>query len=169
MSLVTFSTANDLDDNSNDQLPCVLEEISFPPLPKEDEKNFLQRMVTTNCNGIICLSEGGLIRKHTIVLCNPSVVEFKIIHTPCLQPDSRPSGCGFGYDPKTDDYKYAELYLSNKALVYSLRNNSWKEIEANLKNNRCYTQPHGVCTARVFITGGMWGPKVAILWFFRLT
>lgn len=76
---------------------------------------------------------------------------------------STPSGCGFGYDPKTDDYKYAELYLSNKALVYSLRNNSWKEIEANLKNNRCYTQPHGVCTARVFITGGMWGPKVAIL------
>ncbi|CAN0824526.1 Putative F-box protein At3g16210 [Linum grandiflorum] len=120
------------------------------------------------CDGIFCLAgttndvDGNHI--HTTVLWNPATSETKIIppgpYHPCHGSrkalDVGAELIGFGYDPKTDDYKVirvmefeestadneymfdydpAQFYHGPTPLifteVYSLRNNSWKTLNVD--------------------------------------
>ncbi|GMI70328.1 hypothetical protein like AT3G06240 [Hibiscus trionum] len=95
------------------------------------------------CNGILCLHDHD-----KAALWNPSTREFKILPQSSVQRpplvDSTSFGCfGFGFDPRTDDYKVVRFvtnyfeenedeglmaFWSHQVELYSLRNDSWKEI-----------------------------------------
>ncbi|CAN0896961.1 F-box/kelch-repeat protein At3g06240 [Linum grandiflorum] len=120
------------------------------------------------CNGIFCMSNttklrGNVNYSHSMILWNPVTSETKIIppgfRHPCYSSrttlDIREERIGFGYDPKTKDYKIvrvleleetqpsddddryhydpAEFYHGPLPLifteVYSLRNDSWKKLD----------------------------------------
>ncbi|KAE8674683.1 Detected protein of unknown function [Hibiscus syriacus] len=100
------------------------------------------------CNGILCLADLDAFG-HNVSLWNPSTREFKILPQSTVQ---RPPGLldfsifnslGFGHDSQTDDFKvvrfvtnYFEENLdeglmadwNNQVELYSLKNDSWKEI-----------------------------------------
>ena len=148
MTLVTISGE---DDSNGDRLPCVVKEISLPPAPKTEERHFPKSIVSTHCNGIIWLFEAFNNPSDANVLFNPSFGEFKFLHTPGLLPKVFSLGSGFGYDSKTNDYKYVKLFCSSfslreesKAFVYSLRNDSWREIKIDLKGISCWVKPQGL-------------------------
>lgn len=92
--------------------------------------------IVGHCEGIICLS----IFSGDLVLCNPATKEFKILPESCLQ-DTTSEIVGFGYDPKSNDFKifnigscseesYGERLVINppRAEEYTLSTNSWRNI-----------------------------------------
>ncbi|KAH7569476.1 hypothetical protein JRO89_XS06G0168100 [Xanthoceras sorbifolium] len=77
-----------------------------------------------SCNGLLCLTIG----RSSLVFYNPSTKDCKQISE--FRP--RYSKCGLGYADSIDDYKYVKIYDDVSAIwVYSLRNDSWKEIPNN--------------------------------------
>lgn len=147
MSLVTIYSEGD---GNGDRLPCVIEEIELPPAPKTEEERFPKSIISTHCNGIICLVEAFHNPNDTIIFFNPTVGEFKFLRTPGLRPKFLHSGSGFGYDSKANDYKYVKLFSplyhppEAKAFVYSMRNDSWREIKIDLEGKSCWVKPQGV-------------------------
>ncbi|KAK3025745.1 hypothetical protein RJ639_040437 [Escallonia herrerae] len=94
------------------------------------------------CNGIVCLTD-----HHYIILCNPSIRDFKVLPAPSFNyPQglfSRTLGVGFGFDPHSSEYKViriAELYKDDESggygfrsinvEIYDLSSDSWREIDA---------------------------------------
>ncbi|GMN38697.1 hypothetical protein TIFTF001_007925 [Ficus carica] len=132
--VLSVITIHDNDRGDGEHLPCVIEEMSLPPTP-EIEKHIFQ--------------------KETFVLCNPELGEFKLLHTPCLDPEFMFSGAGFGYDPKATDYKCFKLFGSvrdekvSRALVYTLGTDSWREVKIDL-NHCCYVKAGGVYCRGVY-------------------
>ncbi|KAK3001049.1 hypothetical protein RJ639_020458 [Escallonia herrerae] len=115
----------------------------FPPteitIPHSNE--FLERMLGP-CNGIVCLTD-----HRDIILCNPSMRNFKVLPAPSFNyPQglfSSTIGVGFGFDPLSIEYKViriAELheddedwgykFRSVNVEIYNLSTNSWREIDA---------------------------------------
>lgn len=94
-----------------------------------------------HCDGIICLADSS----NNVVLCNPSIKEFKLLPQPCLKKGIDQCTVGFGYDHKSKDYKvhrvvsYGEDMYDEQRLViyppgveiYTLSSDSWREIGAD--------------------------------------
>ncbi|KAK2997809.1 hypothetical protein RJ639_025745, partial [Escallonia herrerae] len=93
------------------------------------------------CNGIVCLTDHLVI-----ILCNPSIRDFKVLPAPSFNyPQglfSRTLGVGFGFDPHSCEYKViriAELYEDDEnwgygfhsvnVEIYDLSTDSWREID----------------------------------------
>ncbi|KAH7847804.1 hypothetical protein Vadar_030432 [Vaccinium darrowii] len=111
-----------------------------------------------HCNGVVCLS--GLLNS-TIVLCNPSMKEFRILPQPSYKNDHM-SNLGFGYDPSTDDYKVVRFAMMStdariggidkKVQMYDLSTDSWRDVDAESPSESgfhcsyyCYTSWNGDC------------------------
>ena len=148
-------TIHDKDEGGDDQLPCVVEEISLPPVPEIEKEYFPVNLVGSHCNGITCFFEHRTSTKETFVLCNPELGEFKLLHTPVLDLGLMFAGAGFGYDPKANDYKCFKLFCSvrdekvSRALVYTLGTDSWREVKIDL-NYCCYVKAGGVYCRGVY-------------------
>jgi F-box interacting protein len=89
------------------------------------------------CNGILCLS-GTLWKKRydRLVLWNPATRESKILPPFPLQQDLYfVSHFGFGFDPKTNDYKVVRImkfgYRHCEVQVYHLSTNSWRVLDSS--------------------------------------
>ncbi|KAL2530868.1 F-box/kelch-repeat protein [Forsythia ovata] len=88
-----------------------------------------------SCNGLICISVGSC----GVFLWNPSIRKSKVLPPSGseFRNYSNTVTYGFGYDELNDDYKVAENFgfatdaysFSAKLKIFSLRTNSWKEIE----------------------------------------
>ncbi|XP_057970857.1 F-box protein CPR1-like [Malania oleifera] len=128
-----------------------LENLELPPIRKDSSLKILGPS-----NGIYCFyhCDAG-----EIVLWNPSMHESRFI-----QRFKRPredlwtterGTVGFGYDPKSQDYKVVRVIPKNeergsyRAEVYSLRSDSWKRIETHLPRmylcSTIHTCLKGVC------------------------
>ncbi|XP_058744864.1 F-box/kelch-repeat protein At3g06240-like [Vicia villosa] len=120
------------------------------PHPYQECQDPIYILGSVSINGIFCLRQHY---KGGPVLWNPTTGEFKVI-PPTPPPRSVPTSLtfqyglhGFGYDSVTDDYKV--LQLTNYGLLndeyqscwelYSLRNNSWKELHNCIPNRHYYT------------------------------
>ena len=142
-------------DSNTDHL-CAIQEFELPPVPKIEQADFPAFLVSSHCNGIICLYDSYAFLKETIVLCNPTLKEFKLLRTPCLLPEFVFSACGFGYDSKANDYKYVKLFHhtwefeTSRAYVYSLRTDSWREINIDLQGEYCPGVDKGVYSKDVY-------------------
>jgi F-box interacting protein len=95
------------------------------------------------CNGILCLSctlwnmRDGYSDCDRLVLWNPATRESKIlppIHRQLDMPDLIPT-FGFGFDPKTNDYKVVRImkfgYQQCEVQVYHLSTNSWRVLDSS--------------------------------------
>ncbi|PON77051.1 F-box domain containing protein, partial [Parasponia andersonii] len=131
------------DDRESDHTSNVVEDFHMPTLPGEvDPVNELRG----HCNGIICFA-----RYNKIILCNPAIKEWRSLPKPCLDSGSFEAlGVGFGYDSRGNDYKVVRFgldrflpdrieYFKARAELYSLRSDSWREIEIHLELD---TFPH---------------------------
>ncbi|XP_058187806.1 F-box/kelch-repeat protein At3g23880-like [Rhododendron vialii] len=88
------------------------------------------------CNGVVCLTRYGL--NSPLVLCNPSVKEFRVLPQPSYKNDRR-SNLGFGYDPFTDDYKVVRFAkmgmgiptrgIDGKIEIYYSSTDSWRVVD----------------------------------------
>lgn len=131
------------DNGNEDNLNPVVDDFHFPPsMGIHSRGQFIEVelgesvYIVGHCEGIICLS----IFSGDLVLCNPATNEFKILPESCLQ-DTTSEIVGFGYDPKSNDFKifnigscgeesYGERLVINppRAEVYTLSTNSWRNI-----------------------------------------
>ncbi|XP_058185599.1 F-box protein At3g07870-like [Rhododendron vialii] len=85
-----------------------------------------------HCNGVVCLS--GLAFNQTIILCNPSIREFRVLPQSSYKTDHF-SNLGFGFDPYTNDYKvvkfeFRHIYSSidETIEIYDLSTDSWRKV-----------------------------------------
>ncbi|PON87021.1 F-box associated domain [Trema orientale] len=162
LSLLTICDEDDGGDGKgSDQLPCVMEKIVLPPIPEATQITDLPtNFSVSHCNGIIHMFDND--KPWTaVVLFNPVIREFKLLRTADLRHDFYESrgyslgtpnfaGCGFGYDPKANVYKYVKIFGSDKfffpvALVYTMgSHDSWRGIKIGVEGNFCYLDPKGV-------------------------
>ncbi|XP_058187821.1 putative F-box protein At3g24700 [Rhododendron vialii] len=90
------------------------------------------------CNGVVCLTESGYYS--TIVLCNPSMREFRVLPQPSYKK-GYVANLGFGFDPSTNDYKVVKFGYYNPHIltdendetmeIYELSTDSWREGRVN--------------------------------------
>lgn len=128
--------------------------IEWPPPFQEDDCDI--NILGSGINGIICLYAECISSK--IVLWNPAIQEFKVIHSNHVPPyvSFVDTLHGFGYDYVRDDYNviryvefsiYQNYYLNpelNEVLLkvvyeplwemYSLKSNSWEKIDLDMTN-----------------------------------
>ncbi|XP_058187814.1 F-box/LRR-repeat/kelch-repeat protein At2g27520-like [Rhododendron vialii] len=88
------------------------------------------------CNGVVCLTRFAL--NSTIVICNPSMKEFRILPQPSYKNDHT-TNLGFGYDPFSDDYKVVRFTMMSTDLltwgidemieIYDSSTDSWREVD----------------------------------------
>ncbi|TXG75095.1 hypothetical protein ES332_1Z016400v1 [Gossypium tomentosum] len=127
------------------------------PLSNEKDQNYIDDSpsVYGACHGLLCLFDSS---KDKAAIWNPSTREFKILPPSSIQrppyfspfeetyltlDDVSFNDAAFGFDSKTDDYKfirfvtltfvnseeeYAHPHFIYQVELYSLRSNSWKEI-----------------------------------------
>ncbi|XP_059458064.1 F-box protein At3g07870-like [Corylus avellana] len=119
---------------SYDTLDCVSQiPMNLPPGPVDFliRPNFYLKLVGS-CNGLLCLYN---FRSRDVYLWKPTTpsAEFKAI--PPLSP--HPFSVGFGFDPKSGDFKVVSLrYVADgtetstlAAEVYSMSRGSWKRLD----------------------------------------
>lgn len=116
----------------------AVERIKPPPGFKPAEAD--QWYVVGTCNGLVALrnrfrycstkSDMDFDFDFNILLWNPLTGKFKELAS-CLVPNTQIS-FGFGYDPKSDDYKLVKIAAfsgsGSGVTIYSLKSNSWKEM-----------------------------------------
>jgi len=88
------------------------------------------------CNGVVCLTT--FAGSSTIVLCNPSMKEFRVIPQPSYKNDHF-CNLGFGFDPLKNDYKVVRFAVRSrnfdikgfdeKVEIYNMRTDSWREVD----------------------------------------
>jgi F-box interacting protein len=106
------------------------------------------------CNGVLCFVANVLTKgpdqkaDYVIVLWNPATREsrmlppinfgFNIVSSDMFDPNFgiyMSSEFGFGFDPKTNDYKVVRILdffrFPRKAVVYNLSTNSWRKIDSS--------------------------------------
>nr|BAG12294.1 S locus F-box protein with the low allelic sequence polymorphism 1-S5 [Prunus avium] len=128
---------NDYDDAEHN-VSFVVEDIKFPLswgrfIGLEDVES---PSILGHCNGIVCLSPCS----DNLVLCNPAIKEIKLLPKSGL-PDWWGCAVGFGYDPKSKDYKVSRIATYQAEIdglippprveIYSLSTDSWREIKNN--------------------------------------
>ncbi|CAL5203946.1 unnamed protein product [Lathyrus oleraceus] len=127
--------------------------LDWPPLFQENDRGVC--VFGSAINGIVCLYQG---LTPTVVLCNPSTMEFKALPpSPTEILAQNVIGFfflhGFGYDHFRDDYKVIrhisyslngynveedmddtpnKLSYDDMWEIYSLRSNSWRKLDINL-------------------------------------
>lgn len=146
--VLSVVTIHDKDESDGDQLPCVIEEINFPSVPETEKEDFPVNLSLSHCNGLFFFHDTFSYTGPVFVLCNPELGEFKLLRTPCF-PRSKFIfvGVGFGYDRKANDYKCVKLFSSltrevvNRAMVYSLASNSWREVKIDLNGRSSCVSP----------------------------
>ncbi|GMN65372.1 hypothetical protein TIFTF001_034441 [Ficus carica] len=127
-----FLTLTNDDHNNSDYIPCVTKDPNFLPLDNWLTDFFM----VGNCNGIICLSRYS--SPDIILLLNPALRETKVLFNSLICDYYKIRYMGFGYDSGANDYKFvvvgAKEYRSPiKADVYTLRTESWKEIQVDIE------------------------------------
>ncbi|CAL2269098.1 unnamed protein product [Prunus armeniaca] len=128
---------NDYDDDEHN-VNFVVEDIKFPLssgrfIGLEDVES---PSILGHCNGIVCLSPCS----DNLVLCNPAIKEIKLLPKSGL-PDWWGCAVGFGYDPKSKDYKVSRIASYQAEIdglippprveIYTLSTDSWREIKNN--------------------------------------
>ncbi|XP_058185596.1 F-box/kelch-repeat protein At3g17530-like [Rhododendron vialii] len=88
------------------------------------------------CNGIVCLTRYG--SSSPIVLCNPSMKEFRVLPLPSYKNDHM-CNLGFGFDPYANDYKVVRFGMMSTDLsirgvdeaieMYDLSTDSWRGVD----------------------------------------
>ncbi|XP_062099635.1 putative F-box/kelch-repeat protein At3g20710 [Humulus lupulus] len=155
LSLVTVCEEGD--DDGDGCLPCVVEQV--PIVPAEIlEQVLVQDLLQTHfirvshCNGIIHIFDP--YESKSAVLFNPVLREFKLVGGPTF-PFSSPNleqimGHGFGYDPKSNNYKYVKIFGSENcrdrvAVVHTMGTScsSWREIKVDVESRLCFIHPVG--------------------------
>ncbi|XP_026444571.1 F-box/kelch-repeat protein At3g06240-like [Papaver somniferum] len=84
--------------------------------------------IVGSCNGLICASHVGYI----FYIWNPRTGEYKVIRSPFGFQDR---SFGFGYDPKTRDYKFVSIYCHpdrdvSQVEMYTLGSDSWENYHS---------------------------------------
>ncbi|KAI4317403.1 hypothetical protein L6164_025272 [Bauhinia variegata] len=113
-------------------------------LPIEDEDDFYDTAVHGPCNGIFCIYRSySFAKQGQLILWNPATREAKALPSPHNQPIKSDILFihGFGFDPKTNDYKVVSISAtmqdavtlfndepSSSVTVYNLSSNSWRTI-----------------------------------------
>lgn len=109
--------SRDHNDDGDHHLPTVMEDLDIPSSMGLKKRNGFYGIeaveITGHCDEIICLSD---YRKQ-VVLCNPSIKEFKLLpvsslllSSPNFTRDSCPAAAvGFGYDLKSKIYKVVRI------------------------------------------------------------
>lgn len=92
LALVTFTTKKD---SEGDEVKCRVKKINLPPVAKAEEADYPEILQSAHCDSIICLFDPHYLSGHTIVFCNPSLGEVKILCTRSLCPEFVVSGSGF--------------------------------------------------------------------------
>ncbi|XP_062006545.1 putative F-box protein At1g70960 [Rosa rugosa] len=144
ISLITFSN-DDVGDNDHEHIShSVIQDIDLPLSMSGVPKNHVNEpellgavYITGHCDGIICLVHGE------IVLWNPAIKQFKVLPKPLLT-NGIVNSIGFGYDPRSKDYKVfsfpthdedrtseRDFNYPPQVEVYSLSTDSWTEINAD--------------------------------------
>ncbi|XP_020534180.1 F-box/kelch-repeat protein At3g06240 [Jatropha curcas] len=78
-----------------------------------------------SCDGLVCILICISPYEDALFLLNPSTGESKRI----LDKDTNwPSMFGFGYDSINDDYKVLQIDFGAVVTLYSLKNDSWREM-----------------------------------------
>lgn len=154
-------------------------------LPIPFESRFKELRVVGSCNGLVCITdqEYSSNPELPIILWNPSLRKFRLLPrshfskiSNTMKPHERVSRIvhGFGYHPIIDDYRlvrilhwYDELdVLRIRAEMYSLRTDSWREVESF--SHRIYEATcvalNGVLHWIVFGTGSSQDCEF-VLWF----
>ncbi|GFZ19006.1 hypothetical protein Acr_27g0007450 [Actinidia rufa] len=82
------------------------------------------------CNGVICLTRHGF--HSAIVLCNPSMREFRVVPQPPSYEEYMNTG-GYGFDCVTNGYKVVRFGITNPyeqyVEIYDLSTDSWREVD----------------------------------------
>jgi molecular chaperone HtpG len=142
------------------------------PSPFQEDYVFIFIVGSVSINGILCLKH-GFTRTSQVVLWNPTTRETKVI-PPSPIENRRPHRTswhflhGFGYDHVSDDYKVIQMieyfpYYQGDIIwedrsydplweIYSLKTNSWKKLNIDMRNCYYYSplQGNGLYTDRVF-------------------
>ncbi|CAL9003333.1 unnamed protein product [Prunus brigantina] len=127
---------NDYDDAENN-VNFVVEDIKFPLSSGQfiGLEVIESPSIIGHCDGVICLSACS----GNLVLCNPAINEIKLLPESCL-PDWWDCAVGFGYDPKSKDYKVSRIatyqakidgLIPPRVEIYTLSTDSWREIKNN--------------------------------------
>ncbi|KAK2426917.1 F-box protein [Trifolium repens] len=89
--------------------------------------------VVNSCNGLLCLCcpfEGN-----PLVICNPVTGEFmrlpKAINTPNRLRLLEPVGFGFGFQPKTNEYKVIQMWKRMNLEINTLGTPSWRNVKVD--------------------------------------
>ncbi|XP_062098373.1 uncharacterized protein LOC133804235 [Humulus lupulus] len=153
LSLVTIYEGNG--NNNNEDFHCVIEPMNILPKLEDLTSGTVAtgtcppfrkyHLVATHCNGIIHMF--GQFENLSSVLFNPALREYKLLRGPALPFSSNLEscvGCGFGYDPKSNTYKYVKIFVYKDyrdpvAMVHTLGTNSssWRKIEFDVEKNSC--------------------------------
>ncbi|XP_007207968.1 F-box/kelch-repeat protein At3g06240 [Prunus persica] len=132
---------NDYDDDEH-KVNSFVEDIKFPFSSGGQRSGFevIESLsMIGQCDGIVCLCD----RRDNIVLCNPAIKELKLLPKSCL-PQLIQCAVGFGYDPKSKDYKIHRISCDGEEIydqrlvffpprveIYTLTTDSWREIKNN--------------------------------------
>ncbi|KAL9230472.1 hypothetical protein vseg_005818 [Gypsophila vaccaria] len=113
-------------------------ELTLPVTPK------LVSGGTPSCDGLILLKDNA---KQTTLLINPTTKKVRVLPVPSHAFDSSKKYAvyGVGYDHITDDYKVVSQFyyliedepVMAVVLVYSVRNDTWKEVDSSLYEPCC--------------------------------
>lgn len=94
--------------------------------------------ISGSCNGLVCLSVMPV--GSILVIWNPATRVFKDLpHSTVKRPNAGPIKVvlGFGFDSGSNDYKVLRIvnfcYPLNQVEIYSLREDTWREIQADVR------------------------------------
>ncbi|PON83563.1 F-box domain containing protein [Trema orientale] len=114
-----------IDDGDKDQIRSVTEDINFP-------LRWSEWLLRYHCDGIICLLKDKFGTE--VVLCNPTLQEFKLLPKSKNARKLSCIGTGFGYDSRANCYKFVRiLYHAKKvsAEVCTLGSDYWRGIKVS--------------------------------------
>ncbi|XP_058211893.1 F-box/kelch-repeat protein At3g06240-like [Rhododendron vialii] len=141
-----------------------IEKIDTSPI-KVNKASSSSYSIVASCDGLVCVrqqikNEVALV-SNSIMFWNPLTRETKrVSDPPTFPPSTNWFNYGLGYDSSTDDYKLVQinigfennetgLFQQNKVGVFSLRTNSWRQIQDFPATKICSLQPG------VFINGAL--------------
>ncbi|XP_048139111.1 F-box/kelch-repeat protein At3g06240-like [Rhodamnia argentea] len=109
-----------LDHGSEDPLVVVPHSIEVP---------CRKPCIVGSCDGLVCLLESGIF-----LICNPTTREYRELPVSDIPRDYE-LFCGFGYDPRSDDYKIVEGVVDYgnwenwEVARFSFKSGSWRRIQ----------------------------------------
>uniref|UniRef100_A0A803Q2V1 F-box protein n=1 Tax=Cannabis sativa TaxID=3483 RepID=A0A803Q2V1_CANSA len=147
-------------------------EVKFPPISppvmEEDAEDLPLGCVVFHCNGIIHIFDEESAT--SAILFNPALKEFKFLSLPEIHEEfDEVIGCGFGYDPESNTYKYVKIFDRGEdlvdpiAVVHTLGTIYWKFI-TDIEVNACmFTRDNGIyCKANTHFSLLEWKGSVAL-------